>query len=231
MAPGGSAIGQPLDVITIRHQHPTVVGIVADVPQRDISVRPLAEAFTATAQDLHSPIWLAVRVTGDPDAFAQPVQKAVRDLDPELVIRTESMEGMLATSLAPHRFTAVLLGTFAALAAVLAAVGLFGVIAYLVERRTREIGVRMALGAQRRHVVRLVLREGLMLTAVGLAIGIVLARSLAGVLKSLLYEVRPTDAGVILAVALILSAVALLATFIPAMRATRVDPMITLRAE
>jgi putative ABC transport system permease protein len=138
---------------------------------------------------------------------------------------------MLSKSLAPHRFTAVLLGTFALLAMVLAAVGLFGVIAYLVERRTREIGVRMALGAQKRHVVGLVLREGLTLTAVGVALGAALALELAHLLKSLLYEVQPTDAGVIVAVTSGLSAVALLATCIPALRATQVDPIITLRAE
>ncbi len=99
IAPGGNAIGQPLDVITIRQQHPTIVGIVADVPQRDISVKPLAEAFSATAQDLHSPIWLAVRVAGDPDALALPVQKAVRDIDPELFIKN-CVDGELACDVA-----------------------------------------------------------------------------------------------------------------------------------
>jgi predicted permease len=231
IAPGGNAIGQPLDVITIRQQHPTIVGVVADVPQNDIAVRPLAEAFSATAQDLHRPSWLAIRVAGDPDALALPVQKVVRELDPELVVRTVSMESMLSTSLAPHRFTAVVLGTFALLAMTLAAVGLFGVIAYLVERRTREIGVRMALGAQRRHVVGLVLREGLTLTAVGVSLGVAFSIGLAHLLQSLLYEVQPTDAGVIVAVTTALSGIALLAMGLPALRATRVDPMITLRAE
>jgi predicted permease len=231
IAPSGSAIGQSLDVVTIHQQHPTVVGIVADVPQYDPALKPVAEAFSATAQDLHSPSWLAIRVAGDPDALALPVQKAVRDLDPELVVRTASMESMLSKSLAPHRFTAFLLGTFALLAMVLAAVGLFGVIAYLVERRTREIGVRMALGAQKRHVVGLVLREGVTLTAVGVALGAALALELAHVLQSLLYEVQPTDAGVIVAVTSGLSAIALVATCIPALRATQVDPIITLRAE
>ncbi len=139
---------------------------------------------------------------------------------------------MLSTSLAPHRFTAVVLGTFALLAMTLAAVGLFGVIAYLVERRTREIGVRMALGAQQRHVVGLVFREGLaLIAALGVTLGVALAFELAHLLQSLLYEVQPTDAVVILAVTSALSAIALLATCVPALRAARVDPMITLRAE
>ncbi len=90
IAPGGNAIGQLLDVITIRQQHPTVVGIVADVPQRDIAVKSLPEAFSATAQDLHRPSSLTVQTAGDPDALALPIQKAVRDLDPELVVRTVS---------------------------------------------------------------------------------------------------------------------------------------------
>ena len=231
IAPGGDAIGQQLDVITIRDQHPTIVGIVADVPQRDIAVRPLAEAFSSSAQDPRWTYWLAIRVAGDPDMLALPVQKVVRELDPALVVKTESMERMLSTSLTPHRFTAVLLGTFAALAAVLAGVGLFGVIAYLVERRTREIGVRMALGAQQRHVIGLVLREGLMLTAIGLLVGIAFATGLAHLLQSLLYEVQPRDTGVMFAVASALSGIALVATGLPALRATRVDPVITLRAE
>jgi len=233
MAPGGNAIGQSFDVITIRQQHPTVVGIVADVPQRDVAVRPLPEAFSAAAQDVRASggPWIAIRVTGDPDALALPVQRAVRDIDPEVVAKTESMESMLSASLAPRRFTAVLLGAFAALAMVLAGVGLFGVIAYLVERRTREIGVRMALGAQQRHVVGLVLREGLILTTVGVIVGIAFARSLSAVLQSRLYEVLPTDAGVTIAVASVLAAIALLATCIPALRAAKVDPMITLRSE
>jgi len=231
IAPDGNAIGHTLDVINIREQHPTIVGIVADVPQNDPAVRPLPQAFSATKQDPHWPSRIAIRVAGDPDALALPVQRAVRELDPQLVVKTVSMESMMSTALAPHRFTAILLGAFAALAMILAAVGLFGVIAYLVEQRSREIGVRMALGAQQRHVLGLVLREGLTLTAVGLAAGVTLALALAHLLKSLLYEVQPTDAGVIAVAALTLAVVTILAAFIPARRATRVDPMISLRAE
>lgn len=231
IAPGRSAIGQSFDVVTIGGQHPIIVGIVADVPQRDVAVRPLPEAFTATKQDPHWPASVAVRVVGDPDALALSAQRAVRALDPEVVANAVSMESMMATSVAPHRFTAVLLGAFALLATTLAAIGLFGVIAYLVEQRTREIGVRVALGAQKWHVLTLILREGVMLTAVGLVAGIVLSLAFARLLKSQLYEVVPTDTTVIVVAALALAAVAIVAALIPARRATLVDPLISLRAE
>jgi putative ABC transport system permease protein len=201
------------------------------VPQNDVAVRPLAEAFSATKQHPHWPGWVAIRVAGDPDALALSAQRAVRELDPDAVVKTVSMESMMATSLAPHRFTAVLLGTFALLATILAAVGLFGVIAYLVEQRTREIGVRVALGAQKHHVLGLVLREGMTLTTVGLVVGVALSLGFSRLLKSQLYEVAPTDATVIALAALALSAVAIVAAFVPARRATKVDPLISLRAE
>ncbi len=231
IAPNGDAIGQTFDVVSIRNQHPTIVGVVADVPQNDLAMRPTPEAFSATKQDLHGPTWLAVRVTGDPDALARSVQTTVRKMDPELIVKTESMEHMISSSLTPRKFTAVLLGSFAALALSLAAVGLFGVIVYLVEQRTREIGVRMALGAQKRHVLGMVLGEGLLLTAVGLGIGVSSALAVTRLLKSLLYEVQPTDPSVLATAVLALAGVALLASYIPARRATRVDPMIALRAE
>ncbi len=174
---------------------------------------------------------IAIRVSGNPDDLAASVQRAVREIDPMLVVRTASMESMLATSLAPHRFTAMLLGAFACLAIALAAVGLFGVVSYVVELRRREFGVRVALGAQQHQVLGLVLREGLALAGLGLATGIALALALAHLLKSLLYGVQPTDAGVVAASALALGAIALLAAYIPARGAARTDPMIALRTE
>jgi putative ABC transport system permease protein len=231
IAPGGNAIGRLLDVTTIRDQHPTIVGIVPDFPQWDVAMPPVPEAFSATKQEVHRPWNLAVRVAGDPEGLALPVQQAVRDLDPELAVQTVTMASLVSSSLAPHQFTAVLLGSFAALAMILAAVGLFGVIAYLVEQRTREIGVRMALGAQQRHVLGLVLREGLTLTAAGLAVGVTLALELAHLLKSLLYEVQPTDAGVIAMAAFVLSVVTVVAAYLPARRALSIEPVEALRAE
>jgi predicted permease len=231
VAPDGKAIGRTLDVITIRGQHPTIVGIVSDVPQYDVAVHSIPQAFSASRQDTRWPYAIGIRVSGNPDDLAASVQRAVREIDPMLVVRAASMESMLATSLAPHRFTAILLSAFAGLAIVLAAVGLFGVVSYVVELRRREFGVRVALGAQQHQVLGLVLREGLALTALGLAIGIALALALAHLLKSLLYGVQPTDGGVVAASALALGAIALLAAYIPARRAGRTDPMIALRTE
>jgi putative ABC transport system permease protein len=231
IAPDGKAIGRTLDVITIRGQHPTIVGIVADIPQNDVALLPMPEAYSASRQDARWPYEIAIRVTGDPDDLAASVQRAVREIDPMLVARTASMESMLATSLAPHRFTAILLSAFAGLAIALAAVGLFGVVSYVVELRRREFGVRVALGAQQHQVLALVLREALTLTGLGLVTGIALAVALAHLLKSLLYGVQPTDAGVVVASALALGAIALLAAYIPARGAARTDPMIALRME
>jgi putative ABC transport system permease protein len=231
IAPDGKAIGRTLDVIKIRGQNPTIVGIVADVPQYDVAVRSIPQAFSASQQDPRWPYAIGIRVSGSPDDLAASVQRAVREIDPMLVVRTASMESMLTNSLAPHRFTAILLGTFAGLAIALAAVGLFGVVSYVVELRRREFGVRIALGAQQRQVLGLVLREGLTLTALGLATGIALALALAHLLKSLLYGVQPTDLAVVVASALALGVVALLAAYIPARGAARTDPMIALRME
>jgi putative ABC transport system permease protein len=231
IAPDGKAIGRTLDVITIRGQHPTIVGIVADIPQYDVAVPSVAEAFSASKQDTRWPYAIGIRVSGNPDNLAASVQRAVREIDPMLVVRTASMESMLATSLAPHRFTTILLSAFAGLAIALAAVGLFGVVSYVVESRRREFGVRVALGAQQRQVLGLVLREGLTLTAVGLAAGIALALALAHLLKSLLYGVQPTDAGVVAVSALALGIIALLAAYVPARGAAQTDPMIALRTE
>jgi putative ABC transport system permease protein len=125
----------------------------------------------------------------------------------------------------------LLLGIFAAIALLLAAIGLYGVIAFGVADRTREIGVRVALGAKRRDVLLLVMQRGMLLTGIGLAIGLMAALALGRVVASLLYGVSPTDSLTLLAVALFLTAVAMLATYLPARRATRVDPMVALRIE
>jgi len=141
------------------------------------------------------------------------------------------MESYLQASLAERTFTLLLLGLFGSLALLLAAVGIYGVISYAVNLRTREVGIRMALGAQRRDVVAMVLRQGLTLICAGLAFGFLASLALTRLLASLLYEVRPTDLATTTAVAVLLAAVALLASYIPARRATRVDPMVALRYE
>ena len=141
------------------------------------------------------------------------------------------MRDLVADDLAQPRFTMLLLASFAAAALLLAAIGLYGVIAFSVVQRTQEIGVRLALGARQSDVLRLVMRRGMLLTATGLAIGMTAALALGQVVGGLLYGVTSHDPATLLAVALFLAAVAMLATYLPARRASRVDPMVALRAE
>jgi putative ABC transport system permease protein len=156
----------------------------------------------------------------------------VKAFDPNQIIwRTHTLDQLLSTSVAPRRFNMFLLGIFAAVALVLAAVGLYGVMSYSVSWRTHEIGIRMALGAKRANVLRLVVRQGMTMALIGLAIGLVGAFSLSRVLKSLLYGVSSTDPLTFAIVSVVLLAVALLACLLPARRATRVDPLVALRTE
>jgi putative ABC transport system permease protein len=141
------------------------------------------------------------------------------------------MERLIATSVARPRFYAVMLGTFAAVAGVLAAIGIYGVLGYAVLQRRQEIGIRMALGAQRSQVLGLVLRQGLTLAVIGIAAGVVGAAAGARLLQSMLFEVTPLDPPTFVAVSLLFAAVASLASYLPARRATRVDPTVALRPE
>jgi len=156
----------------------------------------------------------------------------VRGLDPEIpVARPATLDEVLARSISEPRFYMVLLGTFAAMAVLLAALGIFGVMSYAVVQRSREIGIRVALGAHPRDVLRMVLRHALVLSVIGVAAGLAVALALSRAIGSLLFQLSPTDPATLAAVALLLTAVALLASWLPARRATRVDPLIALRSE
>ncbi len=160
------------------------------------------------------------------------VQREVAVLDPGIPVQSfESVTEAMGRQVAPTRFYLVMAGTFAAVALLLAAVGLYGVVAYLMAQRTQEIGVRMALGAQQWQVVALVLGQGLRPTLLGLGVGLALALALGRVAQSLLFQVSPNDPWVLATVAAVLLLVALLASFLPARRASRVDPVAALRAE
>jgi putative ABC transport system permease protein len=173
-----------------------------------------------------------VRTAGDPGPMAREVQHVVRDLDPTLpVFNVKRMTDVVSDSMAQLSFTMIILGVAAAVTLVLGAIGLYGVVAYVVSMRTREFGVRIALGAQPRSVAAMVTREGLLLTAGGVAAGLALFVLVARFLRSLLYGVEPSDPLTLAAVTLTLVAIAALASWIPARRAARLDPMQALRAD
>jgi putative ABC transport system permease protein len=175
---------------------------------------------------------MVVRTTDDPSSLATAAQREARETDRGFFIsQVRTMDDMLATAFTQPRFNMILLGGFALLALALGAVGIYGVIAYTVSYRTREIGVRMALGAQSRDVLKLVVGEGMALAASGVVIGLLASVALTRLMKTMLFGVSATDPLTFGSIALLLTAVALLACYVPARRATKVDPMIALRCE
>jgi putative ABC transport system permease protein len=211
-----------------------IVGVVANERFHGLAAPPPPGVYVPLAQapSANGAGVLLVRTRHDPALLANPIRAAVRELDPGLALfGVEPLEETVSRSVSERRFTMLLLGLFAALALVLAATGIHGVLSYAVAQRTREIGVRVALGARPWRIVRLVLMEGLVLDVVGLAIGLAGALALTRVLASLLYGTTPTDPVTFIGVALFLMVVALAATYIPARHATRVDPIVALRTE
>jgi len=177
-------------------------------------------------------MYLAVRTASDPDSIIPAVRAQVRAVDKDQPIEDlRTMDQLLADSIAPRRFHMLLLGVFAALGLALAAIGIYGVVSYSVVERTQEIGIRIALGARAPDVLRQALRQGIPPAMIGLAAGLVGAAALTRLLVSLLYGVTPTDPLTFAAVSALLAGVALLAAYLPARRATRVDPVQALRYE
>jgi putative ABC transport system permease protein len=210
----------------------TIVGVVEDARRAgpDQDVRPAAffpfDQFTSRVVDL------LVRSSGDPAALAEPVRRTISRVDPDLPVRQlRTLESAMAEGLADRRFLTSLLAGFAAAGTLLAALGIYGVMAFVVGRRTREIGIRVALGAERGSILGSVLREAMGQAAVGLALGIAGAATLGGVLRAQLFGLEPTDPVTFAGACVALLAVALLASAIPAWRATRVDPTVALRSE
>ena len=175
---------------------------------------------------------LAVRTNSDPTNSVSAVTKAIHEVGPDLpVVDVLSMNDVIAQSVSPQRFNMLLLASFAGLALILAAVGIYSVLSYAVRRRVREIGIRMALGASNNDVIRMVLADGLKPILVGVALGLAAALALSRVVASLIFGIRATDPLTFAAVALLLLLVGILATIIPAYRATRIEPVRILREE
>ena len=206
----------------------SIVGVVGDVHQFGLDAGPTYDAYFAGGWPSH----LLVRTASDPAAIAAAVTRVVHEVEPDLpVTEVTTMDGLLSRSLSPRRFASVLIAVLAGLALVLSAVGIYGVMSYTVGQRTQEIGVRMAMGAQPRNMLALILGRGASLALIGIAAGTLGALALTRFLSSLLFGVAPKDPLTFVGIALLLFGVALAACYVPARRAMRVDPMVALRYE
>jgi putative ABC transport system permease protein len=209
-----------------------IVGVVGDIKYYGPDDRARSAMYVPHAQRPASTMTVAVRTASNPENFVASVREQVFALDKDQpVSRVRTMSQVVADALAQRRLSMALLGGFAVLALVLAAVGIYGVISYSVSQRTHEIGIRMALGAQPRDIFRLVVGQGMALTLIGVAVGLAASFALTRFLESMLFGVSATDPATFAGVALLLAAVALLACYIPARRATKVDPLVALRYE
>jgi putative ABC transport system permease protein len=210
----------------------TIVGVVSDTRLYGLANPARLEVYLSFRQNPRNSMALVVRSGADPASLTSEVRDAVQSIDKDQpVFAVSTMEELVRNSVATRRITLVLLGLFSGLALVLGAIGIYGVISYSVAQRTHEIGIRMALGAPRSDVFRLVVGEGLKLAGVGIAIGIAASFGLARLMSSLLYGISATDFETFMGVAVLLALVTLLACYIPARRAMRVDPTVALRYE
>jgi putative ABC transport system permease protein len=210
----------------------TIIGVVGDVRYIGLDHQPVPVVFTSTDQSPASALTLTVRTRVAPESLIPAIRREVQNLDPEQPIyHVATMEQRVADSVGPQRFDALLLTLFAAVALLLAVVGIYGVMSYWVTQRTHEIGVRVALGAQRQQVLRLVLARAAWLTLGGLTLGLVGAFVLARALSGLLFGVKAIDPLTFLAASAALAGIAFVASWQPARRAASVDPMVALRYE
>jgi predicted permease len=233
--PGESAVGKRITFIGQPKSDKdwfNVIGVVGDVKDFPHSAAAVPAFYWALTQQTQRQVILAVRSSADPLSLVEAVRNEVRALDPDLPLADiKPLETVAATALASQRFTLWLVGFFAGTALLLAALGIYSVLSYLVAQRTQEIGVRMALGAQFGDVLKLVIRQGMTLVLLGVTAGLVAALGLTRLMKGLLYQVSATDPLTFVAIGLLLTLVALLACWLPARRATKVDPIIALRCE
>lgn len=231
--PGQDPIGKYVEKFGPKSETLQIVGVVGNVRSLSLGTAPRAEIYQPLGQAGWSSMFFAVRsASANPLTLVPMTQNAIWNIDRNVALgNVRSMHDALAHSVVKQKFAMVLLGIFAGLALLLASIGLYGVMSYSVSQRTREIGIRMAVGAQRSDVLKLVVRQGMILTALGVAVGLAASFGLTRLMSTMLYGVSATDAITFLGVSALLAAVALLACWVPARRASGVDPVVALRAE
>jgi putative ABC transport system permease protein len=231
--PDEEVLGKRIDVLMFDNPRMTeIVGVVGDVRYDSLTDAAEPTVYFPSSELTYSFMTFVVHTSGDPAEMAPAVRREISALDPEQPVSdVRTMTQVMADTVGRARFSTLLLGLFAALATLLAAVGIFGVMNYSVTLRTREIGLRMALGAQPARVLMLVLRQGLTLTLIGIALGLAGSLALTRVMSSLLFGVNATDPATFAAIVPVLTVVSLVACYIPARRATRIDPLVALRYE
>ncbi|HLE63217.1 MAG TPA: ABC transporter permease, partial [Pyrinomonadaceae bacterium] len=235
--PNEEALGKRISFSTRRLKWYEIVGVVGNVKHRGLDLQDAPEFYIPFLQPLFAdsnvpPMYVVTRTSHEPLSAASLVRDEVAAIDRDQPVSSlMTMEQRISDSVAPRRFNMFLMGLFAALALILAAIGVYGIMAFSVSQRAHEIGIRIALGAGRRDVLKLVLRSGLGLALIGIAIGLAVAFAATRVMSTLLFGVSPTDPMTFLGEALLLAFVGLLACYIPARRATKVDPLVALRYE
>jgi len=234
--PGENPIGQSMKlhagISSVEQMTRQIIGIVGDVHFDGLDVEPRPEVYLPYAQHPVEVLLMAVRTDGDPHALVGDARAIIRRLDPNMPIAViATMDELLSESVAARRFSLMLLAAFAATALVLSAIGIYGVLSYTVGQRTKEIGVRMAMGAARSQVLKLVVGEGMLLAIGGLILGLAATAATTRFIQVLLFDVQPYDPGTLVSVGAALVAVALMASYLPARRAASVNPVAALRTE
>ncbi len=228
--PGEDPIGRGIDIGNGTDGFYKIVGVVGNVHHEGLDAAPEPTMYVPYKQDAFSGMWMLVRTTGDPSQFASTARLAVREIDSDLPAYSMApLDEVVSESVADRRFAMLLLGVFAGVAVFLAAVGLYGVVAYTVSQRTQEIGLRMAIGAEPRDVLRMVIGGGMRMAVAGVVIGLAGALALTGLVASMLFGVTAFDPVSYLATAAVLLGVSALACYVPARRAMAVDPLVALR--
>ncbi len=231
--PGADPIGRMIHIRSFANKPSRIVGIAGDVRGASLDSDPGPMVYGSSKMySGWNPMHVAIRGALAPDAYVASIREAVHSIDKEVpFFDIRSADDLVAESLGPRRFNMYLLTCFALVALLLASVGLFGVMAYLVSQRTRDIGIRLALGASRTDVLRMIVGQGLVLAALGAVVGVAAGYAMTDLMRGLLFSVTPTDPATFIAVPLVLIVVALIACYVPARRAMKVDPLVALRTE